>query len=525
MALPACRVWFHRLLASRRGLLAAPVALTVLVILGCEGGDHEAEPIGAASAGGAADLESRVRKLCGTCHLPTPPEILPKRSWAREVEEMYSLLGTLPEGTDVPPKDAVTRYFVDRAPREIVPPPSQRHLGRGVFEGVRVSHVKTPIEKSNPAISFVRLVSLFGDDDRDLLFCDMRHGVVGAVRLGVEGRPAVTIGRVAHPGRARVVDLDGDGIRDVLVANLGSFLPADHDQGSVVWFRGRRDGGFDRLILLEKVGRVADVSTADMDGDGDLDLAVAVFGWRSTGSVLLLENLGGVDGEGRPRYLERTLDERPGAIDVVFTDVDADGRLDLVVLLSQHFESVIAFVNTGGGELSQRTIFQAPHPDWGSSGIEVADLDGDGDIDVAMVNGDTLDNSVVKPFHGVRWLENRGEFPFVAHELGALPGAHKVRAVDLDGDGDLDLAASSFLPQFPMEVQRRPHGLESVVWFEQTAPGIFERRALESFNCDHPSLDAGDVDGDGDADIVVGNFSKLAPLDAALTVFESPAAN
>ena len=99
--------------------------------------------------------------------------------------------------------------------------------------------------------------------------------------------------------------------------------------------------------------------------------------------------------------MERVLDPRPGAINVPFVDVDGDGRLDLVVLLSQHHETVVAYLNDGEGGFEPKTIFEAPRPDWGSSGIEVTDLDGDGDPDVVLVSGDTLDTFVLKPHQGV----------------------------------------------------------------------------------------------------------------------------
>lgn len=69
----------------------------------------------------------------------------------------------------------------------------------------------------------------------------MRSGIVYDMRL--ENDP-VTIGelaRLSNPAHAAPVDLDGDGLRDLLMADLGSFQPGDHDRGAVVWLRGRKE--------------------------------------------------------------------------------------------------------------------------------------------------------------------------------------------------------------------------------------------------------------------------------------------
>src|SRR5262249_28775923 len=148
------------------------------------------------------------------------------------------------------------------------------------------------------------------------------------------------LGEVPHPAHAEVVDLDGDGVKDILVADLGNFHPTNARVGRVVWLRGSRDGTFTPITLLEGVGRVADVRAADFRGTGKLDLIVAVFGWRTTGAILYLENQ--TTDWAHPHFVPRVLDERHGAIHVPVVDLNRDGKMDFVALISQEHETVVA---------------------------------------------------------------------------------------------------------------------------------------------------------------------------------------
>src|SRR5262249_10337939 len=136
------------------------------------------------------------------------------------------------------------------------------------------------------------------------------------------------IGKAAHPAHAEPCDLDGDGRVDLVIAELGSFMPADHADGKVLWLRRTAEGGWQPGVLQAGLGRVADVQPGDFDGDGDVDLVVAEFGWRKTGRIVLLENLGSQSGE--PAFQLRELDPRHGTIHVPTVDLDGDGRLDFV---------------------------------------------------------------------------------------------------------------------------------------------------------------------------------------------------
>jgi hypothetical protein len=301
----------------------------------------------------------------------------------------------------------------------------------------------------------------------------------------------------------QVVDLDGDGIKDLLVADLGSKNPTTDSTGRVIWLRGQAGGQFTPITLLEGVGRVTDVRAVDFRGNGKLDLVVAIFGWQ-TGAILHLENR--TTDWSKPAFHHRVLDDRSGAIHVEIGDVNGDGRIDVVALLSQEHETIVAFLGDGKGGFTKKTIFEAPHPAYGSSGIQLVDLDGDGKLDVLYTNGDTLDPPyLLKPYHGIQWLQNRDAFPFTHRPITAQYGVMRAVAADVDGDGRLDIVSVAFLPPSVLE-EARARGAEAVQVLRQVAPGKFERHVLARSTCSHFTCEAGDLFGDGRVHIVAGNY-------------------
>jgi hypothetical protein len=205
---------------------------------------------------------------------------------------------------------------------------------------------------------------------------------------------------------------------------------------------------------------------------------------------------------------------------VIPVDLNRDGHMDFVALLAQEHETVVAFINKGTKDFTfdQKVIYTAPHPNWGSSGIQLVDMDGDGDLDVLLTHGDTFDDGIVKPYHGIQWLENTGRYPFVDHELAHLPGAHRAVAVDLDGDGDLDVVASALLAGVRMWTRRR---YPPWCGWSETGRYTFVKHTIEKGFPRHPTLDAADIDGDGDIDLVVGDFAANRPVPAWVEVWEN----
>jgi len=191
---------------------------------------------------------------------------------------------------------------------------------------------------------------------------------------------------------------------------------------------------------------------------------------------------------------------------VPVVDLNGDGRPDFVALISQEHETIVAFLNDGGGKFHKETLYTASHPGYGSSGIQLVDLNGDGKVDILYTNGDVLDQPyLLKPYHSIQWLENKGGLKFEHHHVASMYGVHRAAAADLRGDGKLDIVACSFLPVegFP---QRKELNLDAIIVLEQTSPGKFIRHTLESVTCDHVTCVLGDLYGTGRPDLVVGNF-------------------
>jgi len=189
-----------------------------------------------------------------------------------------------------------------------------------------------------------------------------------------------------------------------------------------------------------------------------------------------------------------------------------------VALFAQEHETVVALINTGKGTFRTETIFEAPHPNWGSSGIELVDIDKDGDLDVLYTHGDTFDDFILKPYHGITVLENTGRYPYTARPVAAMPGAHRAMAADFDGDGDLDIAAAAMVPIGSGSTDAT---LPAVAWIEQTAPWTWVRHPIEVGTPIHATLDVGDADADGRPDIIVGNFGMGPARDGVVDVWRN----
>ncbi|HXX92118.1 MAG TPA: VCBS repeat-containing protein, partial [Planctomycetota bacterium] len=370
----------------------------------------------------APPIETLIEARCGGCHPPVNPGVLARADWARAMTYMRRVL-RLKAGLTLPEEewDRIWRYYRRLSPEALPrlgPDPSdspirfeRQAIGRPPGEVSRIAHVQA--------------VDLFGEGHPGLLVCDAEAGDILFLRRSPEGRWEETV--LAHTGpaaHAEVFDYNGDGLLDIVVAVLGSTTQTDEKCGKVVLLLNRGGGRFEAKTLLEGVGRVADVRPADFNGDGAVDFVVAVFGLLKEGKIGWLEHRPG------DTFVFHTLLEKPGAIHVPVADLNGDGSPDFVALISQDSEEILAFLNDGKGNFETHSIFRAGTPVYGSSGIQLVDLNGDGRPDILYTNGDGFDlpqpdlSTPLRPYQGIQWLENRGGLQFVYHDILRFYGSY-----------------------------------------------------------------------------------------------------
>jgi hypothetical protein len=461
----------------------------------------------------AAPQEAMVRATCSGCHLFPAPGLLPRGVWRAQIEHMAVLAATLPQGWSLPQGqslpdfdvEAFVTWYESRAPEQLE---RERPITRAGPAPLRFERRSVRLgRESGPGVSTVSLVG-------DLLA--VPNMARGSIHLLSWARGPRLIGNAGHPARISAGDLDGDGREDLVIADLGSPLPTDDPIGRVVIGLQRDDGAFEFQTFAAGIGRVADARPIDIDGDGDLDLVVAAFGYLREGGVYLLRNQSTKDSLGFVEFELERVSERTGAVSAIpVHDLQPDTGPGFVVAFAQEHETVSLFLPRGSKGYEERVLYRAPHPAWGTSDLTPVDLDQDGDLDFLLSNGDTLDDGVAfKPYHGLTWLENRGAEGFHPLRIGRLYGAHAAAATDLDGDGDLDIVASGFLPQVELPVPAGSMRLDSVIWFERSEDEWIPWE-IEAGHPRHTGITITDLDEDGRPDVVaaINRAWDITPTD------------
>ncbi|HTI68938.1 MAG TPA: VCBS repeat-containing protein [Candidatus Limnocylindria bacterium] len=450
--------------------------------------------------------EALAHVYCESCHLFPSPDLLDKRTWANgALRKMAPLLGVahlnlenradgkfLAEANLFPPSpilaeadwQAIVRYYLDSAPENALPQGSRLPISTNLdlfrAEPLTDSHF-------TPGTTLVRIDAV----EHRLLLGDARQKQLHFADS--DGRWQKSVPVASAP-----VALANDG-QTLYVSLIGNVFPTDEKSGRLVAFTPTTAGGYESSPVLADLKRPTDCIAVDLNADGRKDLVVTQFG-NYLGRVSWFENLGGL------RFNEHPLLENPGGLRSVVTDLDGDGLPDLLILMAQAREGLYWFRNLGGGRFSNTPLLQF-QPAFGSTYFELADFNGDGLPDVLATNGDNGEYaSCFKRYHGIRIYLNDGHQGFKESWFFPLNGAFKAIARDFDGDGDLDVAAISYFPDY----EHSPE--ESFVYLENKGGLQFEPHTLAEGTAGRwITLDAGDIDGDGDIDIVLGSFLDGPP--------------
>ncbi len=441
---------------------------------------------------------------CGRCHMVPHPDQLPKEAWPTVLNAMGNYLG-FPSDDNAKmmrfdalvPKaqlcsladfQDIRSYYLEHAP-------TQAELVAGIDK--RGLAPLTDFDVLAPALamepgSLVTMVR--GDPVNHRLLVGSDH----PPRIEVFDRGWRRTGRLDLDSPPVNAEFVGGGFR---LDDIGNFWGLDEHRGTVLDCRYRQDAaGIEARPLIAHYPRLVQHGTADLDGDGQQDLVLAAFGQGADGRVSIFWGRAGGG------YDEQVLITRSGAVSVAIADLEGTGRPDILVLMAQGRNELLAFRNRGNRHFDCVQLRE-----WSSSfglnGMCLAEVDGDGLPDIVIVNGNSIElpRNPLRPYHGVHVLRNCGSLRFEESFFYPMYGAIAVAAGDLMGRGRTDLAIASFYPDWSAAAP------ESVTVLAQTAPMTFSPQTLAPEHLQRwIAIAIADVEGDGINDVIVGGgYSAL----------------
>ncbi|NDJ78194.1 MAG: VCBS repeat-containing protein [Chloroflexi bacterium] len=275
-----------------------------------------------------------------------------------------------------------------------------------------------------------------------------------------------------------IVDINGDGHLDIFVGEMRLRSQDDNPHAKLLVLLGDSQGNFETVEIATDFGNHQS-QVGDLDGDGDLDILSKPFKWDTPRVDIWLDGGGtNLAAEAWDSRVLGTNDDR--MVFVVPADLNGDNYPD-VVAGDAWFENP----QTPDGEWTQREL-----PTLGQVAVAY-DFDGDADIDLFGTKGEgSADNSELV------WLENQGTgAEWVAYDVDSLGGNFLQGAltVDLDADERVEVVLSWHDESQGVHVLQIPA--------DPTQPWTIRQLSATSLG---EELNVGDIDGDGDLDLLLG---------------------
>ena len=449
--------------------------------------------------------ERLAKQYCGSCHAFPDPNLLDKKTWnhgvlpqmALRLGHDYSLIGsineadqkealkTLPDHAMVTDEEweSIRNYFLTHAPDSLKV--STQNITQ-LIQQFEVTPYRLPIT-TPPLITL-----LLTDTLNHKIYLGNRYSRLYQLNEKFTLEDSFQLG---SPPSKMLFQKNAD----PLLLLMGIMDPNDRMKGELTQLRLS-----DRTLnpLIDSMKRPVHFEEVDLNNDNLKDFVVCEFG-NYTGALTAYEK------EGNGIFNKHFLLNLPGARKVIVKDFDHNGLMDVMALMSQGDEKIVLLYNQGNFNFRITTLLQFP-PVYGSSFFDIVDFNNDGKFDILYSNGDNADYSIIlKPYHGVRIFLNDGNNQFTESWFYPMNGASQVVAKDFDRDGDFDIAAISFFQDFTT------HSEQSFIYFENSGKNFIPQITPLASSGRWLTMDASDIDHDGDTDILLGalNFNSGVPTE------------